>query len=77
MGQQHRGIIAPPDVQRGVAALVRELGINGAARALGIGREQALRIVGRYGVRVGTIAVARDALARREHAQTRGGHDAA
>ena len=77
MEAKSRGVVAPPDMQRAVAALIREYGIDGAARQLGIGREQVLRIVARYGVRVGTLAVARERLWLREQARTGGGHDAA
>lgn len=54
---------APPDVQKHVAARVAEIGVVEAAKELGIGREAVTRIVGGLGVRAGTIASVRAALA--------------
>jgi hypothetical protein len=67
------GVVAPAEVQHAVIRMVRDLAVDGAARELGIGREQVLRIVGRFGVRAGTIAIVRERLWRRE--QPPGGHD--
>jgi hypothetical protein len=71
MGRKGNGIVAPSETRRAVAALIRELGIERASRELSIGREQVVRIAGGFGVRIGTLAIARERLCQYEQARNR------
>lgn len=61
-----QGICLVPDSDRSeVRTLVEQLGLNGAARELGLTPETTARVIAGVGVRRGTVLVVRQGLERR------------
>lgn len=59
------GVDVPADLQRTVAARVREVGLSSAAEELGLARETTARVAAGARVRQGTLLVIRQALKKK------------